>query len=751
MAVTYLPERMKGSAYVLDPNQDMCYAGNVTICDTHAVSRFFFWNLTNPLEVLAGTQPPELKEVGPFVMQGGKEKKSEVTFSGNGDSVVSFIATSYASWDPTSFCETCDLNDKIISFNPGYYALIRKFGSEANFVHSLTAKVVATLVDRISEVFRSFVEQGIAPKHIEEAVHAGRNAVHAMAVAQWGNASPLQGASVADYAPDLWPHGKPEFASYASGLTAGDGDTVGLDPSEANVVYRILTEDPTGISVLHMLARSTLKLAEDLSVSETKAELIRGYIGVHLRKGYNLNAVESMVGPFLGPESSGIFVRRTVEQWLMGYFDPLLSPRYRTSDPRYLSRFITKNFLATDLQPETYVERVPDDSIPRDQWPSVGATPWVLATGMDNPSRTLDVLESTLGDVTVPNGTYTYTSTGRSIKITGKKVANAVYPEVKRKGLNAETVAWFDFGNSLDLARPVRLKYADEYEEVHSDVKFHKFQVHPDELIPCPTSRKNCDYNSRYHGAWDLTDHRMVPMTFTMPHGHRADPRMFGFINISDHACPFRPDAKAHEMEWDVLEQTGNVVGMKLRYQNNFEIKRTDVFYPNLWKPDPISPADISAREGTLRDGIYLPIAWVDISWRVPASKVADIARAIADVKGAILLYALGIPPICFLLISYSVIVLYIRRQIRRGKSDCNAGRRANASESFVTICSENVSSPSTDIERSDAELARVPKSFSTQRKTLFEAPSWSGMESDEESDKAPTILVNLRDMQKSY
>ena len=36
--------------------------------------------------------------------------------------------------------------------------------------------------------------------------------------------------------------------------------------------------------------------------------------------------------------------------------------------------------------------------------------------------------------------THTLASTGRSIKVTGKKVANAVYPEVKRKGLNAEHI-----------------------------------------------------------------------------------------------------------------------------------------------------------------------------------------------------------------------------------------------------------------------------------------------------------------------
>ena len=737
---------MKGSPYVIDRNQDICYAANATICDTHAVSKFFFWNLTNPLEFLAGTQPPELEEVGPFVMRGGKEKKNNVTFSGNGDSVVSFIATSYASWDPVSFCETCDLNDNIVSFNPGYYALIRKFGSEANFVHSVTPKVVAALIDGIAEVFRGIVEQGNAPQHIVDAVHAGRDAVHAIAVAQWGNASPLGGASVADYAPDLWPLGTPEFAIYASDLTNGSTDAIKLNLSEANGVFQLLTEDQTGISVLHMLAYPSFELAAKLGVSQTKAEMIRTYIGVHLKHSYNLNAVESSIGPLLGPESSGIFVKRTVEQWLMGFFDPLLSPRYPASDPRYLNRFITKNFLATDLQPDTYFERIPDDSIPRDQWPGIGATPWVLATGMDNPSRTFDVLQSTLGEEMIPNGTYRYPSTGRSIKIAGKKVSNAVYPEVKHKGLNAETVAWFDFGNSLDLARPVRLKYADDYENVHADVKFHKFHVHPDELIPCPTSKKNCDYNSRYHGAWDLTDHRVVPMTFTMPHGHRADPRMFGFINISDHACPFRPDAKAHEMEWDILKLTGNVVGMKLRYQNNFEVKPTDLFYPNLWQPGTFSNHDLSAAERLSRDGIYLPIAWVDVSWRVPASKVADIARAIADIKGAVLLYALGIPPICFLLISYSAGVLYIRRHIAKAKADMIMEHKAVTSKSLVALRGSDVAATSTGIKLSELDTSAecIPNKCIKQGRSILEAPSWSDTQGDKDLVDLPTVVVNL-------
>ena len=35
------------------------------------------------------------------------------------------------------------------------------------------------------------------------------------------------------------------------------------------------------------------------------------------------------------------------------------------------------------------------------------------------------------------------------------------------------------------------------------------------------------------------------------------------------------------------FETTGLTLalGMKVRYQNNFQVKPTDVFYPNMWQP----------------------------------------------------------------------------------------------------------------------------------------------------------------------
>jgi len=55
-------------------------------------------------------------------------------------SKVSYISGTYNEWDFDSFCDNCTLNDTIVSFNPAYYSVVAKYGSEANFLYSLTAK-----------------------------------------------------------------------------------------------------------------------------------------------------------------------------------------------------------------------------------------------------------------------------------------------------------------------------------------------------------------------------------------------------------------------------------------------------------------------------------------------------------------------------------------------------------------------------------------------------------------------------------
>ena len=146
-----------------------------------------------------------------------------------------------------------------------------------------------------------------------------------------------------------------------------------------------------------------------------------------------------------------------------------------------------------------------------------------------------------------------------------------------------------------------------------------------------------------------------------MPHGHRADPRLWGYVNLADPDSPFKPNATAHEMEWDVLRLSGNVMGARIRYQNNYQVKPTDVFYPNVWQPDAAS--DLDARG--VDDGAYVPIAWTDVSFRVPDSKINDIAAIISEAKGLVALYVVALPGFSFLFIAYAGVVLYVRRASR--------------------------------------------------------------------------------------
>ena len=420
MALVYTPNKMKRKPFVISSQNDLCFASSETVCDSPQVTSFNFWNLTNPLEVISGTEPPRLKEIGPYVMHNAKEKKTNVTFFDN-NTKVSYIATSYAEWKHDAFCDGCTLNDTIVSFNPAYYTLVHMFGSEKNFLYSLTPKVLPGVIGGIASVLKAL---GAMPSmaaslpHVKAAVEAGDDAVNALALVQWGDCSVLGGKSVT--ALPLPPATLaafpvvPEFGAYAA-TAAGLNDTsiLGLSPNAAKVIVNALTADPSGMAVLGYLRWPLPALAGKFNVTATQAKLIKGFI-VHLSLSYGKAAGAAAMGPFLGPKSSGIFVKRSIDEWINGYFDPLTSSRYTPDDPRYLVRPVTKVFPNADLDPQTAVNRIPTAIADRREWPAYGATEWTLATGQDDPDRALDVLMSTQGAGTGTD--YTYSSTVRQRK-----------------------------------------------------------------------------------------------------------------------------------------------------------------------------------------------------------------------------------------------------------------------------------------------------------------------------------------------
>ena len=698
MAFTYVPAKVARAPFAVRRG-DTCFASDETTCDTHAASAFYFWNLTNAEAVAAGAEPPALQEVGPYVMTEGKEKKSDIEFhpavqDANGTTLrpasVSYVATSYARWDREAFGAGRALSDVIVGFNPAYATLVRTYGSELNFLYALTPRVIAGTVAGIASVFEALAANtatAAAMPHIAAAAadESGATLV-SLAEAQWADCSALGGASVADLQLPAevlaaFPIA-PELCAYVKAAT--NGSMVGFDAGEAVAVRRFLIEhDPSGVAALGFLAADAADAAAAVSafavaanvsaaVTATHASLTKGYVDAVART-YGKNAAAAAMGPLLGPASSGMFVARPAEEWLLGYVDPLTSSRYPETDPRRLVRAVTKTFLHDDLH--AGVDRVPRAVADRAEWPGLGATPWTLATGADDSARALDVLESTggagaTGSEDATRYAYAFGNETAYEPVSGKYAARAVYSDVKARGAKGspDVVTWFDFGNSLDLGRAVRLEFEGSSWFAHKEVELHTFRVARKTLTPCPVSLTNCKFHSNAHGTFNVSSHRSIPTVVTMPHGFDADPRLWGFVDArapaNSSANPFAPSAEKHQMEWDVFELSGDVLGMRLRYQNNFLVSPTDVFYPNLWTP----AAESDAFDG--EKGVYLPIAWAEISWRAPRSTIEDIAAIIKEARSLTIVYMIGLPGASFLFVMYHAFALYVKRRVARGQRE---------------------------------------------------------------------------------
>ena len=111
LAFIYVPALSPISDYKIDRG-DKCWVSNNTVCENHLRVEIYLWNITNPAQVLGGTHPPALQEVGPYVMTNGTTKRQNINFSDD-DKQVSFVSTLYADVDVDSFCNNCTLNDEV--------------------------------------------------------------------------------------------------------------------------------------------------------------------------------------------------------------------------------------------------------------------------------------------------------------------------------------------------------------------------------------------------------------------------------------------------------------------------------------------------------------------------------------------------------------------------------------------------------------------------------------------------------------
>ena len=230
--------------------------------------------------------------------------------------------------------------------------------------------------------------------------------LRALALAQWGDCSPLGGASITTLPLPAETVTKfpvaPEFGAYAS--TAAAPRWTPPPPGSSGDALLASTYAALATSSNAVLGLQTLRRRPRDVVGRVRDARAFRERHVGARRPVVAAGADDDGVPFLGPSSSGLFVARTVREWILGYVDPLTSSRVDPSDPRYLVRAVTKTFHADDLDGPNAIDRVPWTVEDVSSWPGLGATPWTVATGRDDPERAWDVLVSTKGDAL--NDTY---------------------------------------------------------------------------------------------------------------------------------------------------------------------------------------------------------------------------------------------------------------------------------------------------------------------------------------------------------
>jgi hypothetical protein len=673
LAFIYVPALVPIPDYKIDKG-DKCWTSLTTKCDDNNIKQYiYFWNVTNPDQVLAGTHAPALKEVGPYVISKAVNKRQNITFS-NYDQEVSFVSTFYGAMDTESFCDNCTMNDQIISFNLAYIGMVKTAGSETNILALMLPPTLSTLVAGVVMLFSGMALDptlGAMFPNLVSALQSGTDAMNALALEQIFTAAPLGGISITQLAsfgvpsslltgfPDV-----PEYANYAAVAASLPVSAVSIASPASTAMYTSIVSDPTGLTGIGILSMTPAAVATAYSISAAQAQLWQGYLA-HIMGTYAANAFRVSLGPVLGPTSGGMLIKRPVQEWIFGYTDPVVSARYATDDPRRIMRFVTKiRDLAT-----VEVDHVPWTVADTSKWAyTYGSTPYRLATGVGSPEEATDILQRSDGGV----GAIAYPHSAHLEKVTGKDIIIGQYHDIKKHGASVDVTAWADFGMGLDLKRSVTLRHQPgRAVEKNAKVSVETFTIAFEEYLPCPINQTSCGRNTVYHGSFNTSGFEIISSVYTLPHGHRADPRVYGgYIDPSSPSSPFRPDESRHDIEFFIYERTGNTMGMRVPIQQNFKIEPTDVFYKTLWQSG-------SGSE------VFVPITWTSLEYDMSKDFYTSIEDTITHIELLVVTWTYICPAICFMGILFSGVKLYVRSALnRRLVDDAQFAKDASRDES---------------------------------------------------------------------
>ena len=295
--------------------------------------QIFLLNLTNADAVVPGPPSPALREIGPFVMHKGKEKKSNVTFHGARDDRVSYVATSYAEWTNPPSARDARWTTSSSRSTPRITPWSTPSGPRRT---SCTRSRRAWCLLSWTPSPRCFLALAADPTTAAAMPHVAAAAaddtgasLRALALAQWGDCSP----SAARASPRSPPRTPREVSRRArvwrvrlDGRGRRDGRLrrrglrrrVGVDVRRARDVFK---RRPRTSSTLRRRPRDVVGRVRDARAFRERVRGARRTLRFACIRECAAAGADAM-GPFLGPSSSGLFVARTVREWILGYVDP---------------------------------------------------------------------------------------------------------------------------------------------------------------------------------------------------------------------------------------------------------------------------------------------------------------------------------------------------------------------------------------------------------------------------------------------
>lgn len=546
--------------------RDTCTAGEV---------RVFLNNCTNAEDVLNGYAGPAFEQVGPFYFTATSYSENTFTVdAGRLGDPVSAIQTNYTNrvWQFHRHlsCPNCDLNAEIIGPNALYLGVMKAVGwQEANLIISMAPATLTSMITGMDMLFAGM----------------GYNETNVLAINQWASCAELGGISFSSLhkimpqmaeATQAFQSSPPEFCAYAQTQLTEMAEQqqqmlvpplteVLLDAQEANRIlmdpfFGILNSANGATNVGVILQAPPFMISSIYNISELKASLLQGYVATVVLDSARMGFA-SLLGPRLGPGSSGILIRRTAEEWVYGYNDTLVN----TLQPG------TKPFRMA-LRPPAPGEHVHYDASEPMLFHSA-----VLATGREKAMR------EDVSSLISYNGQQTFSGmvdlrhfqtylpeTGRLrprwVSFTGV-IRNFMvflsYPLLQRK-----TLKHFGYGEVKDVRT----------------VQYRLLGTEP--LYHCNASVPNCRQQHQQPHVYNVS-HTGADAVVTYGNFAQADPSYKQSLGpLAAATLPMAVDA-LHAPVWDVSYAIGRIVKYSGAWQTNYMIRQSDLFHNTTWNHAP--------------------------------------------------------------------------------------------------------------------------------------------------------------------